>query len=134
MDYQDGNWENWMTHYSDTAKIYHNTWKYDQSPTETQESLKESLSNVSSYKFDEEPIYYEMTIADDGRKWVSFWGNWRGTLAANDMELEIPVHLSFNMVDGKIVEEYGYYDLSVFVATLNEIQAAKETEPSLESE
>jgi len=133
-DYENGNWDEWMTLYADTAKIYHNTWKTSATSKETQESFKEILANCSSYEFDEEPIYYEMIIDDDGKKWVNFWGNWRGTLAANGQELEIPVHLSINFVDGIIVEEYGFYDVSNFVAALNEIAAAKANEATLESE
>ena len=133
VEYQDGDWEKWLTHYADTAKIYHNTWNTATSPKETQESFVEIFKNVSSYKFDEEPVFYEMIIDDEGEKWVNFWGNWRGTLAANDMELEIPVHLSINMVDGKIIEEYGFYDLSNFIVALNEIEAAKAEENSFES-
>ena len=131
--YENGNWEKWMTHYADTAKIYHNTTD-GVSASETQQSLKEILSNVSSYKFDEKPIFYEMIIDDEGEKWVYFWANWRGTLAANNQELVIPVHLAVNMVDGLIAEEYGYYDVSRFMAALSEIDADKESEFRLDSQ
>jgi hypothetical protein len=132
-DYQNGNWEKWMTHYADTAKIYHNTAE-GASASETKESLNEILSNVSSYKFDEKPVFYEMIIDDEGEKWVYFWANWRGTLAANNQEIVIPVHIAANMVDGLIVEEYGYYDVSNFVAALNEIEANKVNVNTLEAQ
>ena len=133
-DYENGNWENWVTHYSDTAKIYHNTWENGTSPAETQENLKEILSNVSKYKFDEENVFYEMIIDDNGKTWVNFWGNWRANIAANGQELQIPVHLSLNYVEGKIVEEYGFYDVSQFMAALSEIEATKANENVLESQ
>jgi len=132
-EYENGNWDEWMTHYADTAKIYHNTSE-GVSASETQESLKEILANLSNYKFDEKPVFYEMIIDDEGEKWVYFWANWRGNLAANNQELVIPVHLAANMVDGLIVEEYGYYDVSEFVAALNAIEAAKANENSLEAQ
>ncbi len=126
-DYHDGNWEAWLTHYADTAKIYHNTWKDGVSPKETAESLKAILSNTSSYHFDEseDEIFYEMVTTDKGNTWVYFWGNWKGTLAANNKELEIPVHLALRFVDGKIAREEGFYNLSEFTAALQKIEAAK---------
>lgn len=135
-DYHDGNWESWMSHYADTAKIYHNTWKAGVSVKETAESLKTILSNVSSYHFDEgdDEIFYEMVKTDNEQTWVYFWGNWKGTLAANNKELEIPVHLAFRFIDGKIVIEDGFYNLSEFTAELNAIEAAKMEEESEASE
>lgn len=126
-DYHDGNWEAWATHYADTAKIFHNTWKNGVSVKETAESLKAILTNVSSYHFeeDEDLPWYEMVTNEKGSIWVYFWGNWKGTLAANNKEVEIPVHLAFKFTDGKIAREEGFYNLSEFMAALNEIEAAK---------
>ena len=64
---------------------------------------------------------------------MNFWGDWHGTVAANGQEIEIPVHLSCRMVDGKIANEYGFYDVSEFVLAMQAIDAAKvttEVEPS----
>ena len=126
-DYHDGNWEAWKTHYADTAKIYHNTWKNGANTNETIVNFKAFIANTSSYGFDdgEDEIFYEMIIDDDEKKWVNFWGNWKGTLAANNQELEIPVHLSLLMVDGKIVTEYAFYNVAEFTAALQEIEATK---------
>lgn len=128
-DYHAGNWDAWKTNYADTAKIFHNNWKTGATPVETAESLKEILSNTFSYHFDEgeDDIFYEQTIDDDGKTWVNFWGNWKGTLTANGQELEIPVHLSCQMANGKIVREYGFYDISNFVLALQEIEASSKT-------
>ena len=133
VDYQDGNWDGWITHYADTAKIYQNAVK-GVSPKETLKSLKSILSNASSYKFDDKDLWYEMIIDDDGETWVNFWGNWRGTVAANGQELVIPVHLTLQFVEGKIAEEYGYYNLSEFTAALSEIEAAKSAKEESEDE
>ena len=126
-DYHDGNWEAWKTHYADTAKIYHNTWKKTATLDETIVNLKGFIANTSSYGFgeSEDNIFYEKIINDQGQTWVYFWGNWKGTLAANTMELEIPVHLALQMVDGKIVTEFGFYNIDEFTAALQEIEAAK---------
>ena len=129
-DYQNGNWEAWVKHYADTAKIHHNNWKTGASPKETVEALKGILANVSTYKFNqnEGEIFYEMVIDDNDLTWVNFWGVWQGTVAGNGVNLDIPVHITSNFVDGKIVREYGYYDLSEFIRNLNEIEASKNEE------
>ena len=88
------------------------------------------MSNTSSYKFDDDSLWYEMVIDKDGETWVNFWGNWKGKLAANGQDLVIPVHLTLQFVNGKIVQEYAYYDISKFQAALQEIAAAKEAEES----
>jgi len=86
---------------------------------------------MSSYGFQKkdsngnDDIFYEQTLSDDGNTWVNFWGDWRGTLAANGQALEIPVHLTCQMVDGKIVEEYGFYDVSKYVLAMQAIEAEK---------
>ncbi len=126
-DYHDGNWDAWLTHYADTAKVYHNTWKNGTAPKETLETLKGILSNTSNYHFEEEKDlpWYEMVTNDNGNTWVYFWGNWKGTLKANNKVLEIPVHLALQMVNGKIAREEGFYNLSEFTAALQGIEAAK---------
>lgn len=128
-DYHEGNWEAWATHYADTAKIFHNTWDENKgaTPAETAESLKAILSNLSTYHFEEKDglPWYEMVTNDKGSTWVYFWGNWKGTLAANNKEIEIPVHLALRFANGKIAREEGFYNLSEFTAALQEIETAK---------
>jgi ketosteroid isomerase-like protein len=128
-DYHAGDWDAWASHYADTAKIFHNTWDESKgaTPEETAENLKTILSNLSSYHFeeDDELPWYEMVTNDKGSVWVNFWGNWKGTLAANGKELNIPVHLSIRFADGKIAREEGFYNLAEFNAALQEIEAAK---------
>ncbi len=132
-DYHAGNWEAWAGHYADTAKIYQNSIKAA-SVKETIANLKEILSNVSAYKFDDKNLWYEMVIDKDKETWVNFWGNWRGKLSANGKEIVIPVHLTLQFVNGKIVEEYGYYNISEFVLALQEIEAVKVVEEEIEEE
>lgn len=126
-DYESGNWDSWVTHYADSAMIFHNTWEKGSTPAETQESLKSILANTSSYGFEkgDDTFVLEQVIDDEGNTWVNFWSNWKGTLSGNGQEINIPVHLSVKMVDGKIVREYGFYDVSQFQAALQAIEAAK---------
>lgn len=124
-DYEKGDWEAWLGHYADTAKLHHNTTKdISLSATEMNETLKGLLANTSSYGFDGDP-FYEKVVDDKEETWVNFWGDWKGTMAANGKELIIPVHITAQIVDGKIVEEHGYYNLSEYMATMQEIAETK---------
>lgn len=122
--YEAQDWEKWKSHFADTAKVYINS-KIGITPTERIDSFKEMLSNFSSYGFEEKGSFSEMVIDKDDETWVNFWGNWKGTLKANNQELSIPVHLTLQFIDGKIVEEYGYYDTAPMMLVLQEIEAAK---------
>jgi hypothetical protein len=134
-DYHNGDWEAWRTNYSDSAKLYHNTWKNSATPEDIRDALKGLLANTSKYHFDEseDMIFYEQIIDNEDKTWVNFWGNWQGTLAANGQELQIPVHLSCLMKDGKIAAEYGFYNLGEINAALKAIAKA-EAEAAEESE
>ena len=135
-DYHKGDWEAWRTNYNDAAKVYHNTWKNAATPEEIRDGLKGLLANTSKYHFDEseDAIFYEQTIDDEGKTWVNFWGNWQGTLATNGQELEIPVHLSCLMKDGKIAAEYGFYNLGEINAALKAIAEVEATKAAEESD
>ena len=39
-DYNSGNWEAWLSHYGDSATLYHNTWDKAASPEEMAEFLR----------------------------------------------------------------------------------------------
>ena len=121
--YETGDWEAWLGHYADTAKIYHNSIE-GASPAETQKQLTANLEATSSYGFQEKDRYFERVIEDDGDTWVNFWGTWEGTLAANDQKLIIPVHVTFQIDGNKIVEEHGYYDLTEFTMAMMAIEEA----------
>jgi len=121
--YEAGDWEAWLGHYADTAKIYHNTTE-GASPADTQKQLVANLEATSSYMFQEKDQYYERVIEDDGDTWVNFWGTWEGTLAANDQKLIIPVHVTFQVVGDKIVKEHGYYDLTELTMAMMAIEEA----------
>ena len=125
-DYEDGNWDAWIAHYSDDAKVQHNEFKL--SPKELQEILKQDITNYTEYGFSHEDgeIFYEQIIDDKGDTWVYFWGTWKAKIKMDDKEYVIPVHLACKMVDNKIVEEYGYYNRSSIDATFKEQAIAEE--------
>ena len=67
-------------------------------------------NTMSSYGFNRDKEYIEMVLDKEDETWVYYWALHKGTLAANNKELSIPVHLAVQFVDGKIVEEHVYYD------------------------
>lgn len=129
-DYNSGNWEGWLSHYGDSAMLYHNTWEKGVSPQEMGEALKGILANTSSYGFPEKDgngednIFFEEVLNDDGQTWVYFWGDWKGALAGNGQELNVPVHLALRMENGKIEDEYGFYNLAEYAAAMQAIEKA----------
>ncbi len=114
--YENGDWDKWAEQYTDSARIYQNTWYIWSSPEITKEKHKSLISKLSDYGFERENLSMERIIDDKGRTWVNSWALWRGTLKANNKVIEIPVHLTIQFVDGKIIEEWGFWD----TAALNE--------------
>lgn len=122
--YEQQNWDSWKANFADTAKIHHNTVKAI-SPNEAITNFEDMLVNFSLYGFQDEDSFSEMVIDKDNETWVNYWGVWKGNLMETDEELIIPVHLTAQFIDGKIVEEYAYYDTAPMVAALQAIEAAK---------
>ena len=97
-------WDAYSELYSDTARIIRNVnWTTNEGFTvdEYIEDLKVALETASSYTFD--PQIWESIINDDGQHWVHFWGIWVGHNTATDKDYEIPVHVSMQVVDNKVV-------------------------------
>lgn len=115
-DYENAHWDEWSEQYSDSAKIFQNTWVDGESVEEIKTRHKNIIAQLSSYTFSENDRYYEQIIDDNGKTWVNFWGVWKGTLKANSKEIIIPVHLTIQFKDGKVIEEFGYWN----TAKLNE--------------
>jgi ketosteroid isomerase-like protein len=124
--YVSGNWDAMLANYADGAMIFNNVTEAN--PATAQENIeqhKQSLEPVSSYSFDREEEAAEMVIDDKGETWVNYWGIWKGTLSATGETIEIPVHITCQFVDGKIVKQYGYWDNGKIVTALMEYEAAQ---------
>lgn len=131
-DYDNQNWESLVSRYADTANVFFNT-TVPMSASKIPQFHQNNEAAFSSRGFVEEGQEYEMTITDEGKTWVNFWGVWKGTLEENNKELEIPVHLTAQFIDGKIVREYGYWDNAPVVMAIQEIEASsKMTEETTE--
>ena len=124
--YEAGDWTAWEGHYADTAKVYHNSLEAV-SPEELMQGFKESLEPMKSYKFQENDQFKEMVIDDRGRKWVNFWGNWEGVIAENEKKIVIPVHITAQFVDGKIVEEHAYYNMEPMMLAMMELEKSRDS-------
>jgi len=134
QDYEIANWESLVTHYSDTAKILNNvTEKNAQSVAQLIAQNKEDAAIFSSWKYVPEESEYEMVVTDKKETWVNFWGLWQGRLTANNQLYEIPVHITSQFINGKIVKEVGYWDISAIVLDLQQINKATTTEVLLET-
>lgn len=119
--------------YADTSKTYYNTNKNPMSASETMDYHKQTDVNYASRGFQNDDQEYEMVVTDDGETWVNCWLQWQCTLAANNKKIEIPIHLTYQFVDGKIVREYGYWDPTAIVMELQKIEAeAKMAEQEME--
>ncbi len=111
--YDKMDWKTLTSHYADTAKVYFNTTeKNPMEASKIPEFHKVNDANYSSRGFVEKDNFFEMVITDKGENWVNFWGTWKCKLKTNGKEIEIPVHLTSQYKDGKIVKEFGYWDAS----------------------
>ncbi|WP_273567347.1 nuclear transport factor 2 family protein [Maribacter halichondriae] len=121
--YNDQDWEGMTSQYADTAKTFNNSSDVGLSLEEMVAYHKESLSNLSNRGFLDKDQEYEMVITDKGDTWVNFWGDWEGTLKANGKKIKIPIHLTGQFKDGKIVRTSGNWDNAPMVLALQEIEA-----------
>ncbi|WP_282162744.1 nuclear transport factor 2 family protein [Ulvibacterium marinum] len=111
--------------YADSSKTFLNTKKNAMTPSEAMEYHKQTDANYSSRGFKAEDQEYEMVVTDDGETWVNCWLDWTGTLAGTGQEIEIPVHLTYRFVEGKVVRELGYWNPTEIVLALQKIEAQK---------
>ena len=125
-NYKKMNWEEMTKHYADTAKIVNNVIE-EKAMTVSQniERNKEDTA-MFSWVVDKEEI--EMVVTDKGQTWVNYWALWKGTMKSTDKVYDIPFHITARFIDGKIVEEYGYWNNAEIVTDL--LKAESETDAS----
>lgn len=111
--------------YADTSKTFFNDSKEFMSPSETMAYHEANDANYSSRGFTDEDPQYEMTVTKKGETWVNGWFEWKATLAGNNKEYTMPIHLTYRFHDGKIVREVGFWDPTEIVLALQEIETVK---------
>ncbi|WP_452221922.1 nuclear transport factor 2 family protein [Lacinutrix salivirga] len=115
-------WDSLVSHYADTAKVYYNTRNNYFTATKLPEYHKKNDSSFLTRAFEDDRREYEMITDDDGKKWVNFWGIWEGNLNENNKKIQIPVHITYQFLNGKIVLEYGYWDASELALELRDLE------------
>lgn len=121
--YDKQDWEAMTSHYADTAKIMNNVTEAEgQTLAQLVASDKEDAALFSSWEYVDDQSEYEMIVDDKGKTYTNFWGLWKGTLIANNKTYTIPTHITAQFVDGKIVKEFGYWDLSKIMLDLQTMQ------------
>jgi len=107
-NYKKMNWDAMAIHYADTAKIAHNTLK--ENAISLSETIKNHKADAEMFNWVVENEEYEMVVTDDNETWVNFWGVWKGTMKTTQKEYIMPVHITVRFIDGKIVEDFRYFN------------------------
>lgn len=122
--YEERDWESMVIYYADTAKIMNNVAEKDaQNLNQVLAQHKEDATQFSNWGFVNSESEYEMVINDKGETWVNFWGLWEGTFEANHKVYKIPTHITAQFVNGKIVQEAVYWDVSNIVKDIEQLRA-----------
>ena len=121
-DYDFQNWESLVSRYEDSAQVFYNSRKNILLPSDLPEYHQNNDLSFSTRAFEDEYREYEMIEDNNGNIWVNFWGLWKGNLAANNKEIVIPVHITYQFENDKIVKEYGYWNTSELTLELQKIQ------------
>ncbi len=121
-DYDYHKWDSQRERYADTAKIYYNSRVKILNPKDLQAYHIKNDSSFSTRAFEDEYREYEMIEDNKGKIWVNFWGLWKGHLAANNKEIVVPVHITYEFKEGKIVTEYGYWNSGELILELQKLE------------
>ncbi|MFN3754844.1 nuclear transport factor 2 family protein [Flavobacterium sp.] len=111
--YKTQKWDEFSSHYADTAKIANNVIK--EKGVLLAEVIKTNKEDAALFNYAVEKEEYEMVVTDKKETWVNFWGLWKGTLKSSGKVYQIPFHTTARFIDGKIVEEYGYWNNSEII-------------------
>ncbi|MDX1365068.1 nuclear transport factor 2-like protein [Arenibacter latericius] len=109
--------------YSDTCKTRYNSVSISMSPSTTIAYHQANDTIFKSREFLNQDQEYEMVVTDDGETWVNCWLDWKGIVKESNQEVRIPIHLTYQFKEGKIVREIGIWDNSPVILATQKIQA-----------
>lgn len=114
--YKTKNWTDYPTYYADTAKIANNV--VEEKAKTVAQAIEKSKEDAKLFDYKVEDKDYEMVVTDKGETWVNYWGIWTGTLKSTGKVYVIPFHNTAQFIEGKIVQEDGYWDNSEIVTDM----------------
>lgn len=109
--FQNNDPETYRTCFADTVRFWHNqNWITE--PGLTMDEQIQVLQNVLSTKeyYRYENGIWEMIIQDGGTHWVHFWAILKTKYIGDAVEITVPIHIAFSVVDNKIVYESGIHN------------------------
>ncbi len=115
-DYKKMKWDDMPNHYADTAKISNNVIK--EKGLTVAQAIEKNKEDAAMFTWVVDNEEYEMVVTDDKETWVNFWGLWKGTMKTSNKVYDIPFHTTARFIDGKIVEEHGYWNNAEIVTDL----------------
>ena len=124
--YEAGDFEGQRIYYAENAQIFYNT--PESKPSTLDQILTQQqadLEGISAYSIDFTDDAIEMVTTDKGETWVNVWAEWKATMTATGQQFVIPMHETFQFVDGKIVKEFGYWDNSPIMQAFMEYEMSQ---------
>jgi len=112
--YEAGDWQTYRSAFADSVMMVNNNVQV--SIDERIEEHKAILEVFSNVHFDF-AVYGAAEL--DGNTWGMLWGNWTGTVRSSGEAVQLMVHVASRLVDGKTVEEYGYWDTAEIASIMN---------------
>ena len=114
-DYHSGDWKAWKSRYADDAVIFYNSADTSMTVDEAVAGHVQSIVPLSHYEFREEETRVNAVLDHNGNVWVHFNGIWRATFSSTGESIAVPTSVEYLIVDGKIVEERGYWNNQIMV-------------------
>jgi steroid delta-isomerase-like uncharacterized protein len=124
-NYNKSNYDMAVSVLADSSRSFFNTKDNPISNKDIVAYHQANDANYSSRKFLDSDQEFEKVVTDKGDTWVNAWLQWQATLAANGKVINMPVHMTFKIIDGKIVQEHGYWDPTEIVMELQAIETEK---------
>ena len=129
-DYHAGDWDAWKSKYSDDARIFYNSVDTSLTVDEAVTGHVRSIVPLRHYEFRDEETRISVTLDENGNVRAHFNGVWRATFSATDESIAVPTAVEYSIVDGKIIEERGYWDNQILIGPYTRAAKASETESS----